>query len=229
MSKYTDSGSIVAVSSSRALLIGGTGPTGAQVLDRATRPGLSLRALARRPEAVDSHRDTVEVVRGDVRDPASLKEAMDGVDTVISVLGTPLTTKPVDLLSIGTRNIIDAMHTTGAVRLICVTGMGAGDSRGHGGFVYDRLILPTLLRSIYADKDRQERAVRDSGLDWVLVRPAQLTNGKPGGVYQPVTQLRNGDRMRPISRADVAEFLVSEVLNPRYHRQVVNLSGGHSI
>ena len=74
-------------------------------------------------------------------------------------------------------------------RLVCITGLGAGDSAGHGGFLFDRLIFPLLLRKVYADKNRQEAIVRDSGLDWVLVRPAVL-NDKPGrGTIRALTDL----------------------------------------
>lgn len=60
------------------------------------------------------------------------------------------------LLSAATRAAVTEMTQSGVQRLICITGLGAGDSRGHGGFLYDRLILPLLLRNVYEDKDRQE-------------------------------------------------------------------------
>lgn len=156
-------------------------------------------------------------------DLAALTDAMTGVDVVICVLGTPLTVKPISLLSVGTTNLIQAMQTSGVQRLLCVTGMGAGDSRGHGGFVYDHLILPTLLRSIYADKDRQEQIVARSDLDWVLVRPARLVNRTAPQRYREITQF-NDEQMHTISRMDVADFLVNESLFPRYHQQTVNLT-----
>ena len=71
------------------------------------------------------------------------------------------------------------MEGEGVARLVAITGIGAGNSAGHGGFLFDKLILPLLLRHAYADKDRQEAVIRESGLDWVLVRPAILNN-KPG-------------------------------------------------
>lgn len=208
----------------RILLIGATGLTGQHILRRAESQGLRVRALARRPsnlpaELIAAH----EVMQGDVLDLAALTNAMTGVDVVISVLGTPLTLKPVSLLSIGTTNLIQAMQTSGVKRLLCVTGMGAGDSRGHGGFVYDHLILPTLLRSIYADKDRQEQIVARSDLDWVLVRPARLVNSPPTQRYREITQFGD-EQMHTISRMDVAHFLVNESRFPRYHQQTVNLT-----
>ena len=55
--------------------------------------------------------------------------------------------------------------------LICVTGIGAGDSKGHGGFLYDKIIQPILLQTIYEDKNIQEELVKESGLEWILFGP----------------------------------------------------------
>lgn len=61
------------------------------------------------------------------------------------------------------------MERHGVKRLICITGLGAGDSKGHGGFLYDKLILPLILQRIYDDKDRQEAEIRQIKLDWTIV------------------------------------------------------------
>jgi uncharacterized protein YbjT (DUF2867 family) len=168
-------------------------------------------------------RGGVEVCRGDVLDRASLAAALTGVGAVVSALGTKLEPRPVTLLSRGTRNILAAMERAGIARLICITGMGAGDSRGHGGFLYDRLLLPTLMKQVYADKDRQERVIRDSQLDWTIVRPARLVNRAAHGGYRTITKF-DGERMTTISRADVAAFIIKELREHRFSRATVNLT-----
>ena len=90
-----------------------------------------------------------------------------------------------------------------------ITGLGAGDSAGHGPFVYDWFIKPVLLRTIYQDKDRQEAIVMASGLDWVIVRPAVLTDKPAAGRVQATVDLQ-GVRGGQISRADVAAFVVAQ-------------------
>ena len=203
------------------LLIGATGPTGRAILTQFKAANLSLRSLARDPAKIVGVPD---VVRGDVLDRDSLVRAMASVDTVICALGTPLVLRgPVTLLSEGTRNILGAMRSASAVRLICITGMGAGDSRGHGPFLYDRLLLPVLLGRIYVDKNRQEALVRDSSVDWLLLRPARLTNGPENDHCREIVEWGK-ERMTRVSRAAVAGFMVREVQTPRYHRQVVNLT-----
>ena len=207
------------------LLIGATGSTGREILASASLAGLSVRALVRDAARLPpAQRCGAEVVQGDVRDVESLRLALRGASAVVSVLGTPLTLKPVSLLSVGTRAIVEAMSAAGVRRLLCVTGMGAGDSRGHGGFMYDRILLPALLGRIYADKDRQEAIVRASPLDWVLVRPALLTNEPGQHRYRRIERFAPGERMTRIARADVAHFLVEELRTPSFHRTTVNLS-----
>jgi hypothetical protein len=56
-----------------------------------------------------------------------------------------MTRKPVSVFSEGARNVIEAMRNSAVKQLICVTGIGAGDSKNHGGFFYDRIINPLLL------------------------------------------------------------------------------------
>ena len=205
------------------LMIGATGPTGRAIIRAAQAEGLVIRALARRPEALADV--NVEVVKGDVESEATLQAAMRGASAVVSAFGTPLILKgPVTLLSRGTSNIVAAMKSEGLDRFLCITGMGAGDSRGHGGFVYDRVILPLLLGRIYADKDRQEAVVRASGLDWTLIRPAFLKSGQGRGRWREITDWNGAGRLTSIDRTDVARFIVRELGGHRYTRQAVNIS-----
>jgi hypothetical protein len=99
--------------------------------------------------------------------------------------------------------------------LLCITGIGAGDSRGHGGFLYDKIINPLLLGKMYADKDRQEEIVRNSGLEWTIIRPGFLTNGPRTGQYQVFSNM-GGVKAKKISRADVADFILREAVKREY-------------
>lgn len=204
------------------LLIGASGPLGVEILRQATEIGLPLKAMVRKPSGSASS-GAHQTVIGDVLRPSTLDAALTGISSVICVLGTPLTRDPVTLLSDGTANLVAAMKRTGANRLLCITGMGAGDSRGHGGFIYDHLVLPYMLGEIYKDKDRQEFIVKSSKLNWTLVRPGRLTNGSRYLQYKELTDLTD-QRMRSISRADVAHFLLRELKLAKYILQTVNLT-----
>jgi uncharacterized protein YbjT (DUF2867 family) len=114
------------------------------------------------------------------------------------------------LFSKATRVLVDEMQAVGVRRLIAVTGLGAGDSRGHGGFLYDNLMFPLVLKRIYDDKDVQEMIIRRSGLDWTIVRPGLLQDGPATGRYRVLTDPAEW-RAGPIARVDVAEFLVRQI------------------
>jgi NAD(P)H-binding len=124
--------------------------------------------------------------------------------------GPEVILKPTRFFSKATRVLVTAMEEVQVKRLICVTGFGAGDSRGSGGFLYSAA-FHLLLGRVYDDKDVcQERIVRSSKLDWVIVRPVILINGPKTNAYRAVVAPR-GWTCRFISRADVADFLVKQI------------------
>lgn len=195
---------------SKILVLGGTGGTGRHIVAQALARGYEVTALVRSPEKASDLKG-ITLVTGDVRDEGVLRKAMKGHDAVISALGTPASPfREVTLLSAATRALVSAMKAENIDRLVSITGMGAGDSAGHGGFLFDKIIFPLLLRKVYADKNRQEAIIKDSGLDWVVVRPSVLNN-KPGrGNPRAFTDLFNFHG-GTIAREDVANFVVDQV------------------
>jgi putative NADH-flavin reductase len=154
------------------------------------------------------------VLRGNVLDPEAVEAAVAGQDAVLSALGTR-STKPTTLFSASTANLVSSMKNHGVRRLVCLTGVGTGDSKGHVGFLYDRVFLPLVLRNLYEDKERQEEILRGSALEWVIVRPARLTNKRATGEYQVFL---SGDSYKAttISREDVADFMLAQLTEDRY-------------
>lgn len=194
----------------KILVLGATGGTGRLIVAQALARGYDVTVLVR---SVEKARDLdgAKLIVGDVRDEKALRKALEGRDAVISALGTPASPfREVTLLSSATRALVNAMKSEQVSRLICITGIGAGDSAGHGGFVFDKLIFPLLLRKVYADKNRQEAIVRDSGLDWILVRPSVLNNKPSRHTIRALTNL-SGFHGGTISRADVARFILDQV------------------
>jgi uncharacterized protein YbjT (DUF2867 family) len=194
----------------RLLVLGATGGTGRLIVKQALARGFAVRALVRSPEKATDLAGA-ELCVGDARDPAALARALEGQDAVVSALGTPVSPfREVTVLSSATDALVAAMKTAAVRRLVCIIGIGAGDSAGHGGSVFDRLILPALLRKVYADKDRQEAIVRASGLDWVLVRPSVLNDRAPAEEVRALSDL-SGFHGGTIARADVARFVLDQV------------------
>lgn len=200
------------------LIIGATRGIGLQLVDQALRAGNEVTALVRHPEKLPGPREHLRVIKGDILDMTSVRQAMAGQEAVCLTVGVGVTFKHVTVFSTGTQNVLAAMGERGVRRLVAVTGIGAGDSKGHGGFFYDRIFNPLLLRTIYQDKDRQEALIRASDADWTIVRPALLTNGPLTGVYRVIPDLA-GVTAGKISRADVAHFILAELAAPRYLQQ----------
>lgn len=201
------------------LIVGASRGTGLETVRSALAAGHLVRALARSAPAISIDDARLEKIAADATDKAALAQALAGVDAVIMTIGVAPSLDAVlsgtRLFSTATRALIDAMKQTGVRRLVVVTGIGAGDSRGRGGAFYDWLVFPLMLQRVYDDKDVQEQMVKASGLEWTIVRPGLLTNEPRTGRYRALTDPAawRADR---ISRADVADFLVREASEGRF-------------
>jgi uncharacterized protein YbjT (DUF2867 family) len=196
----------------KVLIIGASHGIGLETTRAALRAGHSVRALARSAASIQIQDANLDKVSGNALDPDTIRNALRDIDVVIQTLGVDFSPRLIfegtRLFSDSTRILVDAMKAAGVKRLITVTGLGAGDSRGHGGLLYDAIVL--LLKRVYDDKDVQEWIVRSSGLDWTIVRPGLLKDSAATGSYR-VLAASTDWRFGTISRADVADFLVRQV------------------
>jgi len=205
-------------SPTRVLIVGATGGTGRELVAQALERGLTVTALVRNPAKLQIDHPRLTVVQGDVLDAASLEAAMHGQEAVLCALGHKRYFHPTRILSEGTANIVRAMETHGVRRLVCETSLGIGDSAGRMGLYYSLFVLPLILPLYFWDKTRQERVIAGSRVDWVIVRPAALTNGPRRG------RLRHGSRVGSlvwtvrVSRADVAAFMLDQLASNTYLR-----------
>ena len=212
---------------STVLIVGASRGIGFETVKLALKAGHSVRAVAWSATAIRSRNPKLERLDGDAADQHTIERALADVDVVIQTLGVSATPELIfsgpRLFSVATRILVDAMEATTIKRLICVTGLGAGDSRGHGGLLYNAALWLFLGRS-YADKDAQEWIMRRSRLDWTIVRPSVLTNGPRTGAYLVLVDARDW-RSGFISRADVADFLVKQVEDTSLLRKIPMLTG----
>jgi putative NADH-flavin reductase len=198
----------------KVLVIGASRGIGLETVKAALLAGHGVRALARSGANIPIQNANLDTLSGDALDRDVIRKALDGVEAVIQTLGVDISPRAIfertTLFSQSTRILVDAMKAAGVKRLIAVTGLGAGDSRGHGGLLYDAIAFPLILKRVYDDKDVQEWIIRSSGLDWTIVRPGLLTNRAATGQYRVLTKPRDW-RFGVMSRADVADFLVRQI------------------
>jgi putative NADH-flavin reductase len=203
----------------RVLIIGASKGIGLETTRQALSAGHQVRALARSAKTIGMANPNLERVQGDALNVGEVGDALQGVDVVIQTLGVGLGDlfQPVTLFSTATRVLVGAMTSQGVKRLISVTGFGAGDSRSSIGCL-QRVPFQVVFGRAYDDKSEQERLIKESSLDWTIVRPGVLTNGARSGRYEILEtgpEWRNGI----ISRANVADFLVRLIDDRSYVRK----------
>ena len=162
----------------KILLIGGTGKTGRELIKQGIERGHIITALVRNPDKIRLDHPLLKIIKGNVLSPDSYDMAVQGQDAVLSALGHKRFIIPTRILSKGTKNIIDVMNKNNVKRFICITSLGVNDSRFKLGLYYTLFTIPIILFFYFLDKSRQEKLIMKSGLDWTIVRPGQLTNGK---------------------------------------------------
>jgi putative NADH-flavin reductase len=205
----------------RILIIGASRGIGRETVTRGLAVGHTVRAMSRSGADVAPGNPALETVAGDATDAAVIRDVLRDVDAVIQTLGIRITPQtwlgPVSLFSKATEVLVDAMEAQGPRRLLAVTGIGSGDSR-EALSTLENVAKDLAMGPIYRDKSLQETMIRNSGLDWTIVRPTFLTGGARTGRYRVLAEpgtWRNG----LISRADVADFLIREVESETYvHR-----------
>ena len=196
----------------RILVIGGTRGIGRETVRLALERGHTVTTMARRPERLKLTHPALVTIQGDILDAVAVRDAIANQDAIVIAIGMGLTRQPVSLFSHGTENVLDVMQAASISRLVAVTGMGAGETREHGGFFYDRIFRPLALQTVYDDKDRQEALIKERGnsfpLDWTIARPGILGNGPAKHRYRVITDL-TGIYGGKIARSDVAHFIVA--------------------
>lgn len=206
----------------RVIIFGATGTVGKQVVLQALGLGYQVRAFVRSPGSLAEigHKD-LEIFKGDVLNAGSVMDAVRNQDAVICVLGAG---KNGGVRATGTRHIIAAMEKLGVHRLICQSTLGAGDSRPNLNFLWKYIMFGWLLRDAYQDHQLQEQYVKESRLDWTIVRPAAFTNGPATGIFKHGFSPTEKSITLKISRADVAMFLLMQLESDQYLRKTPGLS-----
>ena len=207
----------------KLIVFGSTGPTGRQVVTQALEQGHDVTAFARSPNKFDQKHAKLQVIKGNVLDFASVERAIQGQDVVLCTLGMPPKDKN-NLRANGTKNIIRAMEKTGVRRFICQSSYGVGDTSDTLPFLMKYLIVPFILRRAFADHEVQENYIKESQLDWIIARPAALTDGEHTGSYQHGFTSDNKTVTFKISRADTADFMLKQLADNNYLQKTPSIS-----
>ena len=205
----------------KILVIGAAGKTGEALVQQALAAGHEVTAFVH--DASGYRREDVRVVEGDVLDSAKIDPAVAGQDAVLDAVGGSTPYKETTLETNAARNVMDAMRRNGVRRLVVTSAMGIGESKENAGFLYEHLLMPTFLRGTVKDKTGMEAEVKASDLDWIIVRPAILTDGEATGNVK-VFSAETSETAHKISRADVAAFMLQQLTSDTHLRQAVTIA-----
>ena len=203
------------------IIFGATGSVGRHLVDQALAHGHRVTAFARDTAALAQDHAQLTRYAGDVLDSAAVSDALKGQDAVMIALGAG---RRGTVRTAGTRNIIGGMMRHGVRRLVCASTLGAGDSYPALNFFWKRIMFGLLLRDAFADHQSQEDAIRESGLDWVIVRPGAYTDGPATGSFRHGFPATEKNIALKISRADVARFMLGQLTGNTYLHRAAALS-----
>jgi len=206
----------------KLVVLGATGSTGLEIVRQAIQHGHAVTALVRSPDRLQEFATGITVRRGDLLDSIDLEHAIQDHDAVLSAFGPrmPISKQDKDLLQRFAVAVTGAMQRAGVRRAVVESvAFLFKDSIVPPSYLFGRLFFPTVV----ADASAMERVFQESGLDWTMVRPPQLTDKPYTGKY------RVRERSLPlfgfkISRADVANFMLRAAEDPSSIHKVIGVS-----
>ncbi|WP_293908285.1 NAD(P)-dependent oxidoreductase [Sphingobacterium sp. UBA5670] len=194
-------------------IIGAAGGIGMHLVKQALADGHQVTGLVRNPDKLTVTHQNLTVIKGSAENADDIAKLVAGQDVICDCLGTKNVTKPQTMFSTSAENLAKVLKPEQL--LIAVTGLGAGDSKGHCSWVYDNIFLPVVLKRQYDDKNRQEEIIKKKIARWIIVRPGFLSDGKHTGKYNAITEL-TGKHGARISREDVADFILAQARFPTF-------------
>src|SRR4029079_2688325 len=195
----------------RIVIFGANGQTGRLATRRALDAGHTSVAVNRRPGDFPFSDPALSVAGAAVQDAEAVGAVVADAGAVLSTLGVPFTREPVNTYSRGTANIVAAMQSSGPTRLVVVSSTGAYSAPGRTGVpfalrLFEPVITKTIGKTVYDDIRLMESVVRDSDLDWTIVRPSGLFD-------LPAVMDDSAGEVDPVgaftSRSDLADYLVA--------------------
>lgn len=205
-------------------IIGASAGVGLETVREALRRGHAVTTLSRTVATLPDDAALTRIT-GSSTDPAAVAQAIAGADAILVTLGRGRDTKPTTLFTDSARVLLDVLGRSDArPPLIVLTGFGAGDSWNYNSWPM-RIMFRLFLKAVYADKGEMERKIAAGYRDSEFVRPGRLTDGPAMKAYQVLIGLDRRMKVGAISRADVADYLVTEAEQRRYIGRYPALTG----
>ncbi|MCP4001080.1 MAG: SDR family oxidoreductase [Gammaproteobacteria bacterium] len=212
------------------LVFGATGGTGEAITRMALKKGYGVTVFVRdikhTKHLFNDLCSQLTFMEGDALNPEDVNRSIgSNLHSVISALGIYHKLPGHDKLSQATKNILTAMNQASTNRFICISSIGVGDSYNQGDTA-TRLIQKSALRFTLSDKEKQEKAIRNSDLDWTLIRPSRLMNGNGPSACQTWSgPTPNKKLLWSVNRSQVATLVLDCLEDDTSIRQAINITG----
>jgi uncharacterized protein YbjT (DUF2867 family) len=217
--------------SMKVLVLGATGRTGKHVLDCLLKKGYVVHALVRKKSKIKDIPEKIRLFQGDPRNNDDLSTAIHECSAVINVLNisrrsdfpwAPLRTPPA-FLSETARNLINVAEKKQIGKIIACSAWGVHETEDEIPLWFRWFIHNSNIGAAYRDHERQETLLRESNLNFTIVRPVGLTNSKRERTIQ-ISQNNIPKPRLTISRKSVAKVLVDMIESDAKSRQCITIS-----
>ncbi|XP_072929656.1 flavin reductase (NADPH) [Epargyreus clarus] len=197
----------------KIVIFGATGMTGLCAVEAAVKKGLEVRAFVRDPSKLPEElKEKVEIFKGDVLEPDSVANAVEGTDGVVVALGTRSNLDPTSDMSEGMKHIVDAMRAKNVKPVsVCISAF----------LFYEPEKLPPRFVDITNDHKRMHQELSESGLNWVAVWPPHISDEPSREIIVEVNPEKSPGRA--ISKYDLGTFLVDSISEPKYYKSIIGI------
>lgn len=208
----------------KIIVFGASGGSGKQFVEQALRGGNLVTAILRSPDDFALHHENLKIIKGNVLTPADYCNEFKGHDVVVSCLGIPKI-QETTLYSKGMENIVNCMEKAALTRIVCISS-GALDIPPKSSFIMTFLlknVLQRIYKPIYKDMRAMENILKNSGLEWTIVRAPKLTDGEATGKQKEITgQPLSG--IPKVSRADLAAFMLTHLTDKNLFKKTIDIA-----
>lgn len=199
----------------KVIVFGASGGTGRHIVEQALEAGHKVTAFVRTPTKLEIKHANLNVFQGDVTNVEKVEQSIIGQDAVLSALGP--TRPPVPgMMKTAAKNIVAAMEKHGVKRIISTTGGGVRDPQDQPKLIDHIMkgLLTLLAGPVLKDSEANVNVIRNSDLDWTIVRYPRLLDGQHTGKYR--MGFIGKDSGSQLSRADAADAVLKELENGEY-------------
>jgi putative NADH-flavin reductase len=205
----------------KILILGATGATGKNLIEQAVKAGHDVTAYVRNPAKLLNLQNKIHIIPGELHDAIKLTEAVKGQDAVLSSLGYKNLFDKSLFVSKAIQTVINAMNLYGVKKIVYESASGVGGKESVSNPVLRFFLNLFHAANPFKDHFQVETILKNSAVNWTIIRPGMLTNGSLKGKYRSGVNLK---RTIYISRADVAHCMLQAIDDKEMSNKSLDLS-----